>query len=65
MVEEGEGATEQAIIVEPGGKPDPVEPPAPDAQGTNLGLLVLFALLLAGIMASNRWLRKRAERADS
>jgi hypothetical protein len=64
MAQEGEGTNGDAIIVEPGGDAG-VVPPPPDSYGTNLGLLILSVVLLVGIMASNVWLRKRAERDDS
>ncbi|MBW2290105.1 MAG: hypothetical protein JRG80_17405 [Deltaproteobacteria bacterium] len=65
MVQEGDATAEGVILVEPGGETAGPDPSGPDSYGTNFGLLVLFLVLLAGIMASNVWLRKRAEREDS
>lgn len=57
--------TEGLVLVEPGGDTGHAAPSGPDSYGTNFGLLGLFLVLLAGIMASNLWLRKRAEREDA
>ncbi len=65
MAQEGDATTEGVILVEPGGEMAGADPSGPESYGTNYGLLVLFLVLLAGIMASNVWLRKRAEREDS
>jgi hypothetical protein len=54
----------QELVLEPAGD----EPDAAAAESTpylNTWLLVLFAVILAGVAASNLWLRWRAEREQS
>jgi len=64
MAQEGDAATETVILMEPSAEAGGPDPAAPETHGTNFGLLALFLVILAGIMASNVWLRKRAERGD-
>ena len=60
LEEDREG--EEVVLVPPGGESGAAYPPDPAAHDVNIGLLILFAVILAGIMASNIWLRRRAER---
>ena len=64
MTLEDDAADEGVILVEPGGETSGADPYEPTSHGTAFGLLILFLVILAGIMASNVWLRKRAERAE-
>jgi len=64
MAQEGDVATETVILVEPIAEAGGADPSAPETYGTNFGLLALFLVILSGIMASNVWLRKRAERGE-
>ena len=56
--------TTNALLVEPGGE-SPAADSAPAPGQLDAGLLAIFLVILAGIMASNLWLRRRAEREDS
>ena len=65
MAQEDGGPAEGVVLIEPRGETSGANSSEPAPHGTNVGLLILFVVLLAGIMASNIWLRKRAERGKS
>jgi len=52
----------QETIETPATEPEASYGAQGDGVSLNLPLLLLFAIILAGVAASNLWLRRRAER---